>query len=92
MVQRTRRGLEATGDELVHEVLQLGDRERLDAVFVLVGVDQRGDEVVGRVGSPGLEHRGEVVLCFELDLDGLEHLGVGQRAHRQAPASRRPSG
>ncbi len=58
-------------------------RQRLDAVFVLVGVHERGDEVVGRLGPPGLEHRREMMLRLEFDLDGLEHLVVGQRAHRQ---------
>ena len=35
------------------------------------------------LGPPGLEHRREMMLGFEFDLDGLQHLVVGQRAHRQ---------
>ncbi len=67
----------------MHQVLQLGDAQGLDALFVLVGVDERRDEIVGRFGSPGLEHLGEMMLGFEFDLDGLQHLVVGQGTHRQ---------
>ena len=91
MVQCAGGRLEPAGDELVHEVLELGDRQRFDAFFVLVGVDERGDEVVGGLGSPGLEHRREMVLGFEFDLDGLQHLVVGQRTHRQCEHGARPA-
>ena len=67
----------------MHQVLQLSDAQRLDAVLALVRVHERGDEVVGRLGTPGLEDGGEVMLGLELDLDRLEHLVGGQRAHRE---------
>ena len=91
MVQRARRRLEPTGYELVHEVLQLGDGQRLDALLVLVGVHERRDEIVGRLRTPGLEDGSKVMLRLELDLDRLQDLVGGQRAHRERKHGPRPA-
>ena len=76
-------GLESPGDQLVHQVLQFGHAQRLGTVFADVGVHQRRDQIVRRLGATLLEHRGEVVLRFELDLDRLEQFVLGERSHRQ---------
>ena len=74
----------------MHQVLQFGHRERLGIVLTLVGVHQRGDEVVARFGPAAFELCCEVMLGLEFDLDGLEHFGLGQRAHGEGEHRSRP--
>jgi hypothetical protein len=90
VVERTRRGLEAAGDQLVHQVLELGDGQRLGAVLAHVRMHQRRDEIGRRLRSALLEHRGEVMLRFEFDLHGLQEFVVGQRSHREGEHGLRP--
>ena len=91
MVQRAGRRLEPAGHELVHEVLQLGDGERLGAVLADVGMDERRDQVVLRVLTAAFELGGEVMLRFEFGLDRFEHLLLGQRTHRHREHRARPA-
>ena len=76
-------GLEAPGDELVHEVLQLVHRERFLAVDLLVHVHEGRHDVVARIGPAGLEHHGEVVLGLDLQVDAGIELGLGEQARRR---------